>query len=355
MENDDILKNLSKEAMLPWPKDPAYFRTAIMYGSVLGIGFFGNLLVVVALLHRSCLPDKKEKVMTMSFLLKVSWSGGDTLCKVAYFIQLASATSSILNLTAVTIERYAVIVHPIRSKHWYIIGNVKKIILLVWFAAFSLAIPNIFVKTEVTYNYTSADDNSSTVRTYSTCSDGLEGGKRQALAWYQFGILFLLPIIVIIYCYTFVIKVLWVSTKMLKHMTQGENENCRQRLTQQTSRRRHLDQASEAKEGRKQVIKLLLAIVLIYAICWGPYLALELMKAYELTILHANHAFEATIVIILLPMIQSTINPIVYSFMSKNFRQSVKSLLRFGFSKKKQADRLEMDATKGGPTAATEV
>lgn len=127
MEEDDILKNLSKEAMLPWPKDPAYFRTAVMYGTVLGIGFFGNLLVVVALLHRSCMADKKEKVMTMSFLvslafadiiflafcipfvvfvqLKVSWSGGDTLCKVAYFIQLASATSSILNLTAVTIER----------------------------------------------------------------------------------------------------------------------------------------------------------------------------------------------------------------------------------------------------------
>jgi len=38
---------------------------------------------------------------------------------------------------------------------------------------------------------------------------------RIAFAWYQLVVVFLLPAITMAYCYTFVVNVLWLSTKRL--------------------------------------------------------------------------------------------------------------------------------------------
>jgi len=43
---------------------------------------------------------------------------------------------------------------------------------------------------------------------------------RIAFAWYQLVVVFLLPAITMAYCYSFVIRVLWLSTKNLASLTQ---------------------------------------------------------------------------------------------------------------------------------------
>ena len=45
--------------------------------------------------------------------------------------------------------------------------------------------------------------------------------ERIAFAWYQLLIMFLIPLIVMGYCYAIVIHVLWLSTKQLAKMTHG--------------------------------------------------------------------------------------------------------------------------------------
>jgi len=45
--------------------------------------------------------------------------------------------------------------------------------------------------------------------------------QRIAFAWYQLLVMFLLPVIVILYCYAVVTRVLWVSTKQHAIMTQA--------------------------------------------------------------------------------------------------------------------------------------
>ena len=45
--------------------------------------------------------------------------------------------------------------------------------------------------------------------------------ERVVFAWYQLLIMFLLPLIVMGYCYAIVIHVLWLSTKQLAKMTHG--------------------------------------------------------------------------------------------------------------------------------------
>jgi hypothetical protein len=47
---------------------------------------------------------------------------------------------------------------------------------------------------------------------------------RKVFALYQFAVMFLLPTIIMVFCYSIVILVLWVSTKELAKMTQGQTD-----------------------------------------------------------------------------------------------------------------------------------
>ena len=107
---------------IEWPEDPAFLPTSITYGVTFILGITGNALVVFALLG-----DKKRRNATSSFLVSLAaadllflmicvpyevsakmagyWSGGLALCKISGFVEMLSAVASILNLTAVSIER----------------------------------------------------------------------------------------------------------------------------------------------------------------------------------------------------------------------------------------------------------
>lgn len=57
-----------------------------------------------------------------------------------------------------------------------------------------------------------------------TCADAnfSSDSARIAFAWYQLVIVFILPAIIMAYCYTFVIRVLWLSTKRLATLIQAD-------------------------------------------------------------------------------------------------------------------------------------
>ena len=55
-----------------------------------------------------------------------------------------------------------------------------------------------------------------------TCSDSNFDGnaERIAFAWYQLLVLFVFPVVVMCFCYSFVVAVLWISTKEHARLTQ---------------------------------------------------------------------------------------------------------------------------------------
>ena len=57
-----------------------------------------------------------------------------------------------------------------------------------------------------------------------TCVDNNFSSDRAriAFAWYQLVVVFLLPAVTMAYCYTFVIKVLWLSTKSLATLIEAD-------------------------------------------------------------------------------------------------------------------------------------
>ena len=75
-----------------------------------------------------------------------------------------------------------------------------------------------------------------------------------------------------------------------------------------------------------QVIKMLICVVILFFICWGPRFIMEIIiKSHTIT--QFNHAlYWSRVILFLLPFVHAVINPIIYMIMSKNFRTSLRVL-----------------------------
>ncbi|CAL1546259.1 unnamed protein product [Lymnaea stagnalis] len=356
----------------PWVREPLFVPTVAIYGVAFLLGLVGNCLVIFAMVG-----DRKSRSVTASFMVSLAvadllfllvcmpsevaknfighWDSGSVLCKISGAVEMLSAMASVLNLIAVSVERYIVIVHPMKARSWCTVENTKKMLPCVWVVAVGLSAPTLYVwgiERSVFYN------NVTTVTVF-LCSD-IDVGKEDSLiyALYQFLVMFVMPVVVLFFCYTFVIHALWLSSRRLMQMTSHDSSYstvstvedgasnaapagdgshghspCTVRHSHIRSRRSMFNKATrehsaEVFRARKQVIKMLVAIILAFLICWGPKLILSLLKRARFQWLYIHNAYIIESVLKVLPFVHSCINPIIYGFMSKNFRTRMKCACR---------------------------
>ncbi len=116
---------------------------------------------------------------------------------------------------------------------------------------------------------------------------------------------------------------------------------------------RSADKTQTALVARRKVIRLLIAVVLTFAICVLP------SHVYQLWTLFGDVGYSPSTFHKILPAVtylilytNSALNPILYAFLSDNFRKSLKELLG-GFKKKSNAKRNTMRSTVSMKTANT--
>ena len=71
-----------------------------------------------------------------------------------------------------------------------------------------------------------------------------------------------------------------------------------------------------------QVIKMLILVIVLFLICWGSRLSMEISIKVGLNTF-SQEIYFLRIAINLLPYVHSCLNPFIYSLMSKNFRRSM--------------------------------
>lgn len=107
---------------MPWVHETHFLPTVIVYSVTFLTGIIGNSLVIFAMTG-----DKLSRSATSSFLVSLAWADiiflavcvpyetakyfighwaiGTVLCKVVGFTEMVTAVTSILNLTAISMER----------------------------------------------------------------------------------------------------------------------------------------------------------------------------------------------------------------------------------------------------------
>ncbi|KAG7487045.1 endothelin receptor type B-like isoform X1 [Solea senegalensis] len=250
--------------------------------------------------------------ITIYKLLAMRWPFADStfglfLCKLFPFLQKASVGITVLNLCALSVDRYRAVVSWSRVQGTGVPMVTAVEIVVIWLLSAALAVPEAVGFDMVSFEYKN--------ETLRTCM--LQHPKtpfmtfyRDAKDWWLFGFYFCVPLACSVIFYGL------MTCEMLRH----------QRGSLRISLSEHLKQ-------RREVAKAVFSLVLIFALCWFP---LHLSRLLKRTIYKSHDARRCDLLNFLLVLdyfsinmatVNSCINPIILYFVSKKFKNCFKSCL----------------------------
>lgn len=145
------------------PRSPAFFPVCVTYLSIFLMGVLGNSLTCAVILHYRVMQtptnyyllslaasDLLVLLLGMPLELYEMWQNypfllGEGGCYFKTFLFETVCFASILNVTALSVERYLAVVHPLMVKHLTTRSHVKKVISLLWLLSMLCAVPNTSV------------------------------------------------------------------------------------------------------------------------------------------------------------------------------------------------------------------
>ncbi|XP_076318139.1 tachykinin-like peptides receptor 86C [Tachypleus tridentatus] len=183
-------------------------------------------------------------------------------------------------------------------------SKVLVLIGAIWICSVSIAFPTLLYSTTHTYNYGKDGDR---ILCYLHWPDGPSG---ISTADYVYNIVFLsltyaVPMISMGIAYTFMGHALW-GGKAIGEITE-----------------RH----KEVIKSKKKVVRMLIVIVLIFAICWLPYHVFFLYTYHYPETAYTDYVQPMFLVFYWLAMSNSVYNPIIYYWANKRFKGYFQSIL----------------------------
>ncbi|XP_059896641.1 somatostatin receptor type 5-like [Gadus macrocephalus] len=299
--------------------------TAIIYITVFIVGLLGNTLVIYVVVRYA-----KMKTVTNMYILNLAvadelyilgipilgtqsvlsyWLYGEFLCKVYMTADAMSQFTSIFCLTAMSIDRYLAVVHPIRSAKWRRPQVAKVFMCLVWVMSFLVVLP-VTIYSDVQDRFNSCNmswpepqDLWSTVFILYTAILG-----------------FFAPLLVICLCYLLiVIKV--------------RSSSMRAGLTTR-------------RQSERKVTRMVVIIVVVFVMCWLPFFITNIVNLVHII---PENSVSAVFYFfsVILTYVNSCANPFLYGFLSDNFKQSFRKVLCL-----QKGNGLDTTIQSGGTQAA---
>ncbi|KAG7481115.1 hypothetical protein MATL_G00063370 [Megalops atlanticus] len=235
-----------------------------------------------------------------------SWVFGDFMCRLVNYLQQVTAQATCITLSAMSVDRCYVTVYPLQSLRHRTPRLAMGVSLAIWIGSFGLSVPvAVYQKIDSGYWYGP--------QTY--CTESFPSAHHQrAFILYTFLAVYLLPLVTICVCYAF----------MLKRMGQPAVEP-----TDNSYQVQLLTERSEAV--RTKISRMVVVIVLLFTICWGPIQLFILYQAFHPRPHRSYALYKIKIWAHCMSYSNSSINPIVYAFMGANFRKSFKNAFPFIF------------------------
>nr|XP_020447493.1 endothelin B receptor-like [Monopterus albus] len=231
---------------------------------------------------------------------------GQCLCKLLPFLQKASVGITVLNLCALSVDRYRAVASWSRVQGVGIPRFTVIEIISIWVLSLILAVPEAIVFDIVPFPYGNKTLRSCMLNPKTDFMKFYTNAKD----WWLFGFYFCVPLTLTAVFYTL------MACEMLNH----RKGSLRIALSE------HLKQ-------RREVAKAVFCLVLIFALCWFP---LHLGRILKKVFYYPNDPMRCELLNFLLVMnylsinlatVNSCINPIILYFVSKKFKNCFKSCL----------------------------
>ncbi|XP_053953650.1 somatostatin receptor type 2-like [Anastrepha ludens] len=286
----------------------ADLATLVLYSLVCLVGLFGNTLVIYVVLRFS-----KMQTVTNIYILNLaiadecfligipfllytmricSWRFGGFMCK-AYMVStsITQFTSSIF-LLIMSADRYLAVCHPISSPKLRTQRIAKMVSAIAWLTSAVLMLPVIlYASTVIQEDGVNLSCNIEWPETYKKHS-------ATTFTLYTFFLGFATPLCFILCFYYLVIRKL--HTVGSKH------------------------KSKEKKRSHRKVTRLVLTVITVYILCWLPYWISQVALINSNPMQSHLSRLEILIFLLLFCLVysNSAMNPILYAFLSDNFRKS---------------------------------
>lgn len=358
------IKNLSEcesdQEPSPEPKDINQTVRIVLYSLIFLLSVLGNSLIIAVLVR-----NRRMRTVTNLFLLSLSVSDlmvalvcipftfipnlmrdfifGTGICKLAMYFMGVSVSVSTFNLVAISLERYSAICNPLVSRTWQTKSHAAKVITATWLASFILMLPYPISSTLIPF--TRLNNSTGHMCRLVWSNDVIQQ------SWYVslLLLLFLIPGIVMMIAYGLISLELYRGIKFeLSHrkssrerqssctgsIKTGDSDGC---YLQHTKKNNITGSSSSSQPmmgrvcgtsstanlmAKKRVIRMLLVIVFLFFLCWTPVFVVNAWQAFDRR--SAYRLTGAPISFIhLLSYTSACVNPIIYCFMNKRFRQGM--------------------------------
>ncbi|XP_060623503.1 growth hormone secretagogue receptor type 1 [Anolis sagrei] len=332
-----------------WPKDPLHlFPASLLTGITVTcvllfvIGILGNMMtMLVVSKFRDMRTTTNLYLSSMAFsdlliflcmpldLFRLwqyrPWNFGNLLCKLFQFVSESCTYATILNITALSVERYFAVCFPLWAKVVITKGKVKLVILVLWAVSFVSAGP-IFVLVGVEHENGTNPLETNECR---TTEYAIQSGLLTIMVWTS-SIFFFLPVFCLTVLYSLIVRKLWRR----KRKDIGPKTSIRDKYNRQT-------------------VKMLAVVVFAFILCWlpfhiGRYLFSKSFEAGSLEIVVISQ--YCNLVSFVLFYLSAAINPILYNIMSKKYRKAAYRLFGIKVPRRKRL----LLTKEGGSCAWTE-
>ncbi|XP_078075545.1 KISS1 receptor a [Mustelus asterias] len=237
------------------------------------------------------------------------WIFGDFMCKFVNYLQQVTVQATCITLTAMSADRCYATVYPLKSLRHRTPKVAMVVSMCIWIGSFILSFPIImYQKIEKGYWYGP--------RTY--CAEAFPSDSHQkGFILYHFLAVYLLPLLTISLCYSLMIK--RVGQPVVEPI---DNNYQVQLLSERTI------------AMRSKISKMVVVIVLLFTICWGPIQLFILFQGFYPKFQANYETYKIKTWANCMSYANSCINPIVYGFMGASFKKSFKKAFPFMFRQK---------------------
>uniref|UniRef100_A0A8D9E5A1 Neuropeptides capa receptor n=1 Tax=Cacopsylla melanoneura TaxID=428564 RepID=A0A8D9E5A1_9HEMI len=297
----------------------------ILYSLILLAGLIGNVVTCIVIarnkhMHNAtnyylfslAVSDLLLLVTGMPVEIYYLWSRypyvfGETFCVLRGLAAETSTNATVLTITAFTVERYFAICHPFWSHSLSKLSRAIRLILIIWIIALLCAIPQA-MQFGVVFGHTEE---------YTVCTVETQLEHAFEISTFLF---FVTPMTLISILYALIGFRLRRSAVM-KRSTSSQD-------SQYSVASAHAS-ASYCKQNRssQRVLKMLVAVVVAFFICWAPFHVQRLVAIYTPGSDHHTVYAIVTYTSGILYYLSTTVNPILYHIMSFKFREAFKETL----------------------------